>query len=364
MLHEIHKQHPWRSVNKFLPFAKGFSTAEVKKYFKEHVMHDKYKPEAKDYYLPIFGRTPGCYQFDTLIQSKTATIPAFLIFININSRKAFAYPMRNKGKGEVLRILSQFVSDNEVRVLTSDQDPAYLNDDVINFLLSHDIDYRTTEDNNHNILGIINRFIRTIRDYNKKRDFTLDEMNKVIDDYNNSVHSATGIKPNAFTSKDEEEYIDKMILQTDEITGQKGFSLHKGDKVRVILDKKAIGKNRSNLSSECYIVDSPNGRGYNVVSSDKSVATYPRHKLILTNKGQVAETLNDGKRGLIENIISYDTKTDKYEVVYEGGVKDVIKAKNLRETNPTHLSDIEIQFWKNKPNIPNAIKKFKATELQ
>ena len=228
-------------------------------------------------------------------------------------------------------------------------------------MIENGIDYRTTEDNDHNKLGIINRFIRTIRDYNKERDFTVEGMNKAINEYNHCVHSSTGIEPAKFTPNDEDEYIKRMDELTDSITSNKDFILNKGDKVRVILDNNKLSKKRSNLSAECYIVDSMNGRAFNITSLDKSVATFPRHKLVLCKKksGKVAETLNDGKRGIIEKIIDYDERADKYDVVYMGGVHDKIKAKHLRETRPTQLSEIEIEYWSDKAkSMPSSIRKY------
>lgn len=361
-LQELHQIHPWKSINKFMPYAlsKGFSEAEVKQFFKNNVMKDKYKIDNSQFFMPIYGKTSGCYQFDTLIQSRNASVPCFLIIININTRKAWSYPMKNKGKDEVLNALKKFIgSVKDVRTLTSDQDKAYLNDNIIDFFNENNIDYTTTEDNNHNILGIINRFIRTLRDVNKERDFTIESMNRCINEYNNTEHSSTGITPNSFTKADEEKYIKEMDKRTEEIVSQKSFMLHKGDKVRYVIDKPAIGKKRSNLSQDCYIVDSMNGNGYNIMAKDNSVAYYPRHKLVLSKSGSIGESLTDGKRGIVDKILSYDPKSDKYEVVYEGGVKDKIKAKNLRETNPTHLSDLEIEYWKNK-NPPQAIMKYKG----
>ena len=52
---------------------------------------------------------------------------AFLVFININTRKAYAYPMKNKGTFDVINALHKFFNDvKEVKVLCSDQDSAYL----------------------------------------------------------------------------------------------------------------------------------------------------------------------------------------------------------------------------------------------
>ena len=358
-LDELYKQHPWRSINRFMPYAlnKGFSEAEVKKYFKDNVMTDKLKPVNKNFYLPIYSKIPGAFQFDTLIQTKRASVPAFLIFVNINSRKAYAYAMANIGVNEVLKALRDFISKNKVKTLSSDQDSAYLSKDVIDLMIENGIDYRTTEDNNHNKLGIFaDRFCKSLK---KDRDFTIEGMNKAINEYNNCVHSSTGIKPSKFTSTDEENYIKRMDELTDSITSNKDFILNKGDKVRIVLDNNSLSKKRSNLSPECYIVDSMNGRAFNIMSLDKSVATFPRHKLVLSKNGKVADTLNDGKRGIIEKIVGYDERTDKYNIVYEGGVRDKIKAKNLRETRPTRLSEIEIEYWKNKvQNMPSSIRKY------
>ena len=359
-LDELYQQHPWRSINRFMPYAisQGFNKSDVKNYFKQHVFNDKLKSYNKELQLPIFSRVIGGYQFDTLIQSKNASIPAFLIFININSRKGYAYPMKNKSKSEVLRVLQEFINEVKPKSLSSDQDSAYLSNEVIDLMIKNNIDYRTTEDNDHNKLGIINRFIRTLRDYNNERDFTELSMSNCINDYNNTIHSSTGVAPAKFTINDEHKYINKMIELTDNIMSNNKYKLDKGDKVRVVLDKNIINKKRSNLSKECYIVDSSNGRAYNIVAKDNSVATYPRYKLIPTTKGVIADTIDNEKRGIIDKILYYDEHSDKYTVIYEGGVKDKIKSKYLRETTPTRLSNIELDFWKKQGIIPNALRKF------
>ncbi|KAI5518045.1 integrase core domain containing protein family, partial [Trichomonas vaginalis G3] len=165
-LKEVFEQHPWRSFKKFNEAAKswGFTNrAEVKRFFDKNVVHQT-KINPYDYFLPIYSNTPDAYQFDTLIQSRKGGHKPFLIFINVNTRKAFAYIMRNKGTHEVLRVLQKFVAEHSPSILTSDQDGAYLSNEITEFLIKHNITHYTTEDHNHNILGIINRFIRTLRD--------------------------------------------------------------------------------------------------------------------------------------------------------------------------------------------------------
>ena len=181
---QLHNKFPWKSINKFIPLARryGFNEKEVRQYFNKHVVHDEKPPPPK--FMHIYSKVPNVWNFDTFINK-----PNYLIFININTRKAYAYELQGKGSKTVLNALEQFINDEpNVISLTSDQDPAYLSNDVLNFMKEHNINYHTTEDNNHNVLGIINRFMRTIRDLagEENKNISPDEMQQIIDMYNNS----------------------------------------------------------------------------------------------------------------------------------------------------------------------------------
>jgi hypothetical protein len=58
---------------------------------------------------------------------------------------------------------------------------------MLSYLKSHNIIYSTVSDNDHHVLGIINRFIRTLRDM---RDVSSEELSALIDAYNASSHRA------------------------------------------------------------------------------------------------------------------------------------------------------------------------------
>ncbi|KAI5520773.1 integrase core domain containing protein family [Trichomonas vaginalis G3] len=355
-LKEVFESSPWRSFKKFYEAAKnaGFNDrTEIKRFYDENIVH-QVKVNPYDYYLPIYSKTHDAYQFDTLVQSKKGRKPPFLIFINVNTRKAFAYIMKNKGTKEVLRVLQTFVAEHHPTSLTSDQDSAYLSNEITEFLIKHNVTHYTTEDHNHNILGIINRFIRTLRDLNKERDFTEESMNKVINAYNKSTHNSTGFKPNQMTSKEEDEYIKQKRMLTEE---RRSSSLLPGTKVRIILEHKPHEKVRNQLSDDYYIVDSSQGNGYLIKAADHSVAFYPRFRLVESENGRLAKTVDEAKRGIVNKIVSYDEDKDEYTVIYEGGVDDKIPSRNLRESNPTHLSELEKDYWKDK-NKPKLIKKF------
>ena len=84
----------------------GFSEEEAREFLKESAPRDARIPKPR--FTPIFSTTGKSYQFDTLIQRK---LRPFLVFINVNTRKAYAYQMANKGSAEVLRALEKFTRD-------------------------------------------------------------------------------------------------------------------------------------------------------------------------------------------------------------------------------------------------------------
>ena len=355
---DLFKKYPWRTASKFIPLAKryGFSEKEAKKFLSESAPHDEKIPKAQ--YLPIFSTTGGSYQFDILIQRNRKP---FLVFININTRKAYAYEMQDKSSSEVLRALEKFFNDaKQVKVLTSDQDKSFLSNVVLNYLRDRGIGYRTTEANNHNILGIVNRFIRTLRDLNDGEEFTQERMNELIKEYNSSPHRSLNEKsPNKFTNRDEVAYIKEKANETKSLLTK--FS--EGERVRISLEKSPFGKRRGNLSKEAYDIAGKSGNQYIVKAADGSIDKYPAYRLIrCDNRYPLAKTIRGGTHGIVERINRYYDKQDRYEVEYDDGTIDFIPAKNLREGMPLKLSLMERRYWikqnEEGKRIPNNIRKY------
>ncbi|KAK8841076.1 hypothetical protein M9Y10_027917 [Tritrichomonas musculus] len=125
----------------------------------------------------------------------------------------------------------------------------------------HNIIYTTTTDNDDNKLGIINRFMRTIRDM-KANESNIDILS-LVESYNDMPHRSLNYKsPNDFTIEDEVDYINKMRGE------ENPYKFKSSDSVRVILDKNPLEKKGTNLSRESYIVDSKDGNQFLIRSSD------------------------------------------------------------------------------------------------
>lgn len=105
------------------------------------------------------------------------------------------------------------------------------------------------------------------------------------------------------------------------------------------------------------------GNQFLIRSEDGSVDTVPGYKLVKSTKNvPLATTIKVGKRGIVKDIRSYNKNKDTYSITYEmpdnSNVKDIIKAKNMKESVPTKLSTMERQYWINHKTIPDRIRIF------
>lgn len=374
-LAQIYHDSPYRSKFVANARAEGYKKKEAEKYLNEHIIRDQKVP--KPMYIPIVSKEPGGYQMDTFINAKQANGLNYLMLININTRKAYVYPMRGKGAAAVLTALNKFVKDEpNVSSIESDQDTAYLSDEVTTWMKNHNIKYTTTTDDNHNNLGIINRFMRTIRDLAANRnlidpdiwddiskDGTLSktptktinnqQMQSLVQAYNNSKHTTIKKAPNDVTKEDEEQYIkEKKSMKNP-------YNYKEGDKVRIVEEKTIMGKRRRMVSNFQYTVDSKSGNLFKVASKDRSINEYPGYKLVKT-KGYApdAKTLKEGKRGNVVKINSYNPKTKEYMALWDDGKVYATIPKSLREGHPTMMSRIEREFWVKHPPIPDEFRKY------
>lgn len=344
-LDDIWRVIRWKNEDNFVNFAEKHKVpGDAHKYFQEHVIHDIKRPKPK--WIPIVSKHLGGYQMDTFINDSSAGGLNYLFFININTRMGYAYPMKGKGAYEVHRALEQFIKDvPHVYSITSDQDAAYLSQTVLDFMREHQIFYRTTDKNNHNVLGMINRFMRTIRDMvgdNRYIDEKL--MKQVMYIYNRLPNRNINKAPIDMTREDEIEYIKRNSKANP-------YHFKPEERVRIVAQKSPFGKNRNVVSPESFIIDSKEGNEFLVRAQDGSTQKFPGYRLVKTTDDNVplASSLGGGKEGIIEEIKSYNKDNDTYRVKYEG-VRGKLKtgtihAKDARIGNPLVLGPREREFW-------------------
>jgi hypothetical protein len=96
--------------------------------------------------------------------------PYYLVLININTRYVELHYLQNKSSNSVLNVLKYIFNKLTIISLESDEEKSFLPFDILSYLKKHKVDYYVTNEQHHQSLGIIDRFIRTMRDYLKKNE--------------------------------------------------------------------------------------------------------------------------------------------------------------------------------------------------
>jgi len=313
------------------------------------------KREQREMMLPIFSTKPNSFQIDTFENKRGSKQPYYLMAINTNSRKAYAIPMDSKDKHSVIEALKKLKKMTPINYLYSDRDTAYTSNETVKWLHENNIELDTTDEiNKHSNLALINRLIRTLR---KKNDcgqdeykIEADEMDKVLDWYNNRKHDTTGIIPNKFSKTDEENYINHQQNITD--IKKTLFHINPDEKVRYLQEYGPLEKRRYNLSKEYYKVDSYQGGSVLLKAQDNTVNSFPRWKLSKNVQG--SNFGNNFNRQVIQKIVNYDAKKDRYNVVWADGSKTIEKSRVIREQHPTKFTPMEREYW-SKKNVPDKL---------
>ena len=304
--------------------------------------------------LPIYGRTMHCYQMDTLEQSdeakrkgNSACPPYYLVIININSRKGHVYPMMKKDAEHVKEVLTRFLKTHQVTHLYTDSDPAYTHKPVANLLTQHNVTHNKTSNDNKHALGIVNRFIKTLRDKNGyERDITNVDMNEIVEEYNNTKHSTTGYAPNQWTKEIDEEWID--LKHREMMSKQGAFLLKTGQYVRIPKNNDVFSKKRVNYEPELYPVTGVDGNRFQVLKDGK-VVTFSRFQLREPYKDEKVNELKSADNVVVK-ILRWDKDRPKsYFCLWEDGSKDWTTISSLRGTAPNRLCQLEREYWHGKP---------------
>jgi hypothetical protein len=284
-------QKRWLDVAHSVLFPNGdytpADTQRLKKWHKDHAAHDKVAPKPEELqkkYMPIFSKYGGAYQFDIWVQRNKDKVtydendPQFLIIININTKKAYQYPLEQKSADSVKQALEKFWAQvPDCKTMISDQDASFLSEEVVDAFIKHHVKLSTTTDDDHHSLGIINRLMRTIRSMRGgSKPFSAEDMERTISYYNSTTHSATGFKPDEMSKRDERSFVRGKEEQASKV---EPYNFKIGDFVRYLKPKKTLGKVRSTWTMSSFKIIEQKGRSYVIQEKDGSTDTVPGFQL-------------------------------------------------------------------------------------
>lgn len=339
----------------------------------EKRLQDKFIKEwqINQYMVKIFSSRPDTWFHDLMDNGNNNNPRYWHIFIGTNNRYAVALELKSKNADDINKTLKYFVNKYKPIKLTSDEEPGFVEKNNLEFLTNNNVNVQLITDKNHSSLGIIDRFIRTLRDLNtphehskhqshhdKYKTINPERMNKLLNIYNNTYHSAIKCTPKEmFDDKNKEkEYIFDCLDKNQKQKNIKDFKLNIGDFVRFTIPRAdGITKKRYQISKECYKIDSITGNMYTLIAQDGTVIDKPRFKIFLCKKDgskpnniKWATTIPNKWNGSIKTINSYNPQTNKYNITFkvpgQNDYIDDIPPTNLRGNYPQVLSDLEKQF--------------------
>ena len=256
--------------------------------------------EVKQYMRKIFERVPGCYFHDLLVQPRGSEPKYFHIFIGTNTRYAFAYPVNDKTAKTAIETLNKFIKDNKPKhivKLTSDGESAFNSKQFMATCHENGIMLKIVPDKAHSTFGIIDRFMRTLRDLNQPDEtsqdqqydqeyieFTPSKMDSLINKYNNTKHSSIKCTPAEMYNNVnlEKDYIAKCIRERNVQDAIKDINIPAGTYVRYKMNDYDLNghKRRSQLSREKYLINKRLGSRYLLQAADGKIISKSRFELI------------------------------------------------------------------------------------
>lgn len=193
-----------------------------------HEPHFNIRKQIKNYQFKTYSRIPGGFIGDIFFNKSKF---ACLLLININTRKAYAYALNNveikplseqndygnnvytitysttnkKTTSNLINVFKQFLNDighkpktmnpkdSKITSLRFDNESAVKSKQFQTMLQNNNIKFIPVVEGSHTSLSLIDRLCRTIRDisYNTKtKILTQNDINKVLNVYNNMYHSS------------------------------------------------------------------------------------------------------------------------------------------------------------------------------
>jgi hypothetical protein len=370
----IDKTH-LKSDKEIIPHVKkSIPTATTKEIKAENATRpkDNHPHDEKRYYIPIFSSHSGAYQIDLLEQSherdKAKYPNFFFIAINVNTRYAYAFAQNDKTADSILESIKKLCEENKkprVVSLVSDEEAGVVSQKVIDFLNDKKISLKTITEQRHSPLGMIDGFIRRLRDMNtptvhgkstsenpKYRDFSTDKMDKLINIHNNTVNSATKHTPLEMKNDEklERSYIISKLYERERRMKITDAELPEGTKVRFILERNPLAKKRYKVSPEYYQIAGKDSKSFIIMAKDGTTKTISRWRLFPvrdSTKLKFGASFGNN-RGELDRIDSWNARTKKFVVRFKmpdgSYVKDSISKLDLRGSNPQLETELEKEF--------------------
>ena len=228
----------------------GVTYKEIKDFLDKQEVAQRHKPIQKPKaYFPIIAKYENeIMQLDLVdmsnISSTNEGYKWLLCGIDVFTRKAYCEPMKNKTIPSVISAFQIILEKAKPEIINCDKGSEFISHQFKKLANDNHIIVKYVQSEEHNKLGIIDRFVRTLRGlinrystmYNKTKYINV--LPKLINNYNSSYHSGIKGIPNKvdckrLTNQNQEKYNN---ARKEEVI----FKI--GDQVRHVLNRKLFEK--------------------------------------------------------------------------------------------------------------------------
>lgn len=172
-------------------------------------------------------------------------IKYILVIIDVFTRKGYAYPLKKKAITNVVEAMKEFFKNEFVpETIVSDSDRSFTGKAFQDLMRKHNIVHRTVAIGDHNALGVIDRFIQTLKkkiildlERNQSQNW-INQLSDVVKAYNNTPHDGVlQLKPKSIAKNKDKRLQVADLNRLKAETQVKQIPLRVGDKVRVLVRK-------------------------------------------------------------------------------------------------------------------------------
>lgn len=238
----------------------GFTLKDVKQFLKDNstaqVTKRVVRPKEQ---RQILAREPGhIFQVDLTDMSNFAKtnrgIKYLLTAIDVDSRYAWAKPIKNKTSEEVLSKFEDIIAEKKPEEVSSDNGSEFKSV-FAKYLEKNGIKQVLNQAGDHNHMGIVESFHRVLRNriakfmtINKTTNY-INKIDDIVEGYNNTKHGTTKGRPVDILNGKSKN------MQRIKIYTEGKFS--PGDPVRILNEKKLFDKGTvPRWSADVYVIES------------------------------------------------------------------------------------------------------------
>ena len=248
--------------------------------------------------------------------------------IDIFTRFVYCVPLKNKDNNDVINALHKILKHDLPQKIISDSDSVFKSNEFKKLMIENDIISEKVPISDHESLGCIDRFARTLKErltsifMGSGSTNWIDHLEEIIDDYNNTKNRGIlNLKP----SEADLPQNRSLLVKYNKLKSIKNnivSDLKIGDKVR-IYNKKLLEKgSEPQFSQEVYIVESIRGKTISLDNGDVK----RRQDLLFVPP----DTVGKNEKNIIKKATK-DYKIEQQLIREDISSKNIIQNKRIRK---------------------------------